>query len=188
MCAAALALVFAGATVIQGRQWESDLALFSNAHERAPHNPLPLDYMARTLYGLGRTDEAIDRYHDLLRVDPGYWNGNYILGLANYQLGRYDEAEKYLIIATQVWPREFVRPEPAQFYYLGLLQMRKSDYQAAEVSLRRAIELRPEAPGYRHALATLLQQSGRVAEAKEQLRLDAENHRAVAEREKDFEK
>jgi Flp pilus assembly protein TadD len=183
-CVAVLAVAFGTSVVMAGRQWQSDLALFRYAHQRAPQNPLAMDYMARAIYGSGQTEQAIQQYNELLSNKPDYWQGNYVLGLAYYQMGRYDDAEKYLEIATRVWPQQFLRPEPGQFYYLGLVQQRKGNNVEAEKSLRKAVELRPGAPGYRQALATLLQRSGRDAEAREQLRLDAENRRAAAEREK----
>jgi tetratricopeptide (TPR) repeat protein len=182
--ASAIAVAFGVGTILQSGQWESDLALFSHAHERAPNNPLPFDYMARSLYGDGQVDAALRQYEELLKNRPDYWQGNYVLGLAYYQLGRYEESEKYLTTATKVWPREFLRPEPAQFYYLGLVQQRKNEYAAAERSLRQAIALRPEAPGYRLALAQVLKQQGAVAEAEEQLRWDAANRKAFEARQK----
>jgi tetratricopeptide (TPR) repeat protein len=183
---AIVAMVFAISTIRQSRQWESDLAVFSHAHERAPRNPVPVDYMARTLYGLGRADEAVAAYRGLLQTDPDYWQANYVLGLAYYQMGQIDEAKKYLKIATQVWPRDFIRPEPAQFYYLGMVQLRKSEYADAEISLRKAVELRPTAVGYRNALGTALQHLGHTEEAQQQFRLEAENRKAFDARQREF--
>jgi len=183
---ALLATVFAICTVAQSRQWDSDLALFSRAHEIAPKNPVAADYLARTLYGLERTNEAIAIYHGLLQTDPNYWQANYVLGLAYYQMGRYDEAEPYLETATRVWPQQFLRPEPAQYYYLGLVQQRKGENFAAEASLRRAVALLPDSVGYRNALGTALQRLGRDAEAREQFRLEGENRKAFAARQKEF--
>jgi tetratricopeptide (TPR) repeat protein len=183
---ALLAMVFGLSTLMQSRQWESDLALFSRAHDFAPANPVPADYLARTLYGQERSDEALAIYRGLLKADPNYWQANYVLGLASYQMGRYDEAEKYLNIATHVWPSQFLRPEPVQFYYLGLVQQRKGEYVEAEASLRRAVDLYPDAVGYHNALGTVLQKSGREAEAQEQFRLEGENRKVFAARQKEF--
>lgn len=183
---ALIAAVFAISTCLQSQQWESDLALFSHAHEVAPANPVPADYRARTLYGMGRTDEALAIYRSLLQADPNYWQANYVLGLAYYQMGRDQDAERYLKIAAQVWPRQFIRPEAAQFYYLGVIQQRMGEYADAESSLRLAVALLPDAVGYRNALGSVLQQLGRTSEAQEQFRLEGENRKAFAAREKEF--
>lgn len=181
-----VAVVFVASTIVQSRQWESDLALFSHAHQAAPRNPVPADYLARTLFGLERKDEAMAIYRELLQKDPDYWQANYVLGLAYYQMGRYAEAESYLKKATRVWSRDFVRPEPAQFYYLGITQQRNREYQDAEASLRKAVDLRPDAVGYRDALGNVLRQLGRNAEAEEQFRLEAANRKTALERAKEF--
>ena len=181
-----IAVVFTTSTMIQSRQWESDLALFSHAHRTAPANPVPADYLGRTLFGLERKDEAVAIYRELLQKDPDYWQANYVLGLAYYQMEHYNEAETYLKKATIVWPRDFVRPEPAQFYYLGITQLRNREYSEAQASLRKAVELRPDAVGYRGALGNVLQQLGRTAEAEEQFRVEGENRKTALERAREF--
>lgn len=183
---ALLAVVFAASTMMQSSQWESDLALFSHARRSAPGNPVPADYTARTLFGEERKDEALAIYRDLLQKDPDYWQANYVLGLAYYQRGEYREAERFLKIASRVWSRDFIRPDPGQFYYLGLTQQRNHEYAEAEASLRKAVELRPDALGYRGALGDVLRQLGRTAEAEEQFRFEAENRKTALERAKEF--
>jgi len=174
--------VFSVATILQNPRWATEETLFAHAHKRAPDNPLASDYRARVLYGQGRTEEAFAAMEELVREHPDYWQANVILGFAYYQKGRYADAEKYLTVATQIWSREFIRPDATQFYYLGLTQQRRSATAEAEKSFRRAIELRPDAPGYRMALAQILKQRGDTAGANEQLRLEAENRKAYEAR------
>ena len=180
--AIAIVVMFSIVTVHQNPQWASDSALFTHAYERAPHNPVAADFHARTVYGEGHTEEAFAEFQQLLQEHPGYWQGNAVLGLAYYQSGRYADAEKYLTIATHIRPQEYLRPNATEFYYLGLTQQRRGALDEAEDSFRRAIEIRPEAPGYRMAFAQVLRARGDLAGADEQLRLDAANRKAFAAR------
>jgi len=66
------------------------------------------------------------------------------------------------------------------------VQQRKSEYTEAEVSLRQAVQLRPTAVGYCHALGVVLQRLGRPEEAEEQFRREAENRKVFNAREKEF--
>jgi tetratricopeptide (TPR) repeat protein len=183
---AAIALTFAASTAVQSKQWDSELALFSHAHERAPQNVLPLDYLARTLYGVGRSEEAVQKFQELHQLDSNYWAGNYVLGVAYYQMGRYDDAEIYLQRATEVWRLETTMPDATQYYYLGLVRQRKGAYESAEVALRKAVEIRPDALGYRLALASVLEQRGLKSEAAEQRLLEAKNRKAFEQRQREF--
>jgi tetratricopeptide (TPR) repeat protein len=109
-----------------------------------------------------------------------------VLGVAYYQMGRYDDAEIYLQRATEVWKLETTMPDATQYYYLGLVRQRKGAYESAEVALRKAVEIRPDALGYRLALASVLEQRGLKSEAAEQRLLEAKNRKAFEQRQREF--
>ncbi len=181
-----LAVVFAAFTLVESRPWESQVSLFSHAHQRAPRSALPLDYLGRALHGVGKTQEELETYREMLSLDPDYPPGNYMMGLAQYDLGHYTEAARYLAHAGDMWERDSAVPDPPLYYYLGIARQRTGDLPGAEAALRRALALKPDGLGYHLALADVLQQGGRAAEAQQELRLEAANRKLYQIRQQEF--
>jgi hypothetical protein len=153
LLALALALVMAFATVAQSVPWANDLLLYYHGMAVAPNNDLPRNKLAAALVQRGMYAEGIKLYQVVLATDPDYWYANYRMGFAQYQLGRYAEAERYLARATQL------HATPDEYYYLGLAQMKLGRNEAAGKSLEEAVRMQPDAAQYKDALATVKRQS-----------------------------
>ncbi len=150
--AVALAVVMAFATVAQSVPWANDLLLYYHGMAVAPNNDLPRNKLAATLVQRGMYDEGIKLYQVVLKTDPDYWYAHYRMGYAQYKVGRYTEAERYLTRAIQL------HGTPDEFYYLGLAQMKLGRHEAASQSLQEAVRRQPEVAEYRQALAMAEQQ------------------------------
>ena len=100
-------------------------------------------------------DEAIGLYQQVLEHNPSYWLASYNLGCMYYKLGRYEEAEMYLVRSL-----ELHQLDADQFTRLALVKMKTGRLDDAAGLLRHAIEMRPAAAGYHYALGIVLKQKG----------------------------
>ncbi len=166
----ALALVLALAmgtwTVVQSRPWMDDVTLYAHGMKVAPNNDLPRNKLAATFVQRGMFEQGIRLYAFVLTVDPDYWYANYRMGYAQYMIGHYAEAERYLARAALL-----NRIGPV-LYYLGLTTAKLRQFDAAEAALREAVRLEPRAPGYALALGLVLKQQGKLAPALEMFRAE----------------
>jgi tetratricopeptide (TPR) repeat protein len=91
----------------------------------------------------------------VLAGDPDYWYANYRMGYAQYKVGRYAEAERYLARATEL------HGTPDEFYYLGLAQEKQDKLEGAQAALEQAIKLDPGHSAAQRQLAELRQRTHR---------------------------
>jgi Tfp pilus assembly protein PilF len=100
----------------------------------------------------GRLDEAIAACYKAIEVDPDFGNPYNDIGVYLMQKGRYDEALPWLEKAKQA-----ARYEPRHFPYLnaGRIHLAKGDWLRAIKEFEQAVELMPDDPGARKALAEL---------------------------------
>jgi Flp pilus assembly protein TadD len=109
---------------------------------------------------MGRVEEAIDQYREVLKRDPKLADVHYNLGIAYAKLGRRDEARVEYQAALAL------KPNRAEVHHnLGELLLRMDDLDGAEREIRRAITLCGEYPLAHSNLAELLCRRGRYDEA-----------------------
>jgi len=127
----------------------------------APNNDLPRNKLAATLVLRGMYQEGINLYQVVLANDPDYWYANYRMGYAQYMIGHYAEAERYLSRAVAL------HPVGDELYYLGLTRTQLGQLDEAATALQEAIRLQPQAGGYRYALGVVLRRQGKLGPALE---------------------
>jgi tetratricopeptide (TPR) repeat protein len=98
----ALVVLYAAASVVEARAWQSDALLWRYAVDRQPEAPLARSNLAAVLLGEGRLDEAaaqLDALHAL-----GYTRGDVELkrAYALARLGRGDEAARAVALALRL--------------------------------------------------------------------------------------
>jgi tetratricopeptide (TPR) repeat protein len=72
-------------------KWNEAKSAFELLLKKYPRDYfLPL-LLGNTLYSLGRLDEAIDCYHDAIKLRPDFGNAFYKLGVCYYRCGRLEE-------------------------------------------------------------------------------------------------
>lgn len=72
-------------------KWNEAKSAIDALLERYPSDHfLPL-LLGNTMYSLGRLDEAIDYYHDAIKLKPDFGNAYYKLGVCFYRCGRLEE-------------------------------------------------------------------------------------------------
>jgi Tfp pilus assembly protein PilF len=99
-----------------------------------------------------RLDEAIQECHRAIEVDPDFGNPYNDIGVYLMQKGEYDEALSWLARAKQA-----PRYEPRHFPYLntGRIYWAKGEWFKALKEFETAVEIMPNDPGARKALAEL---------------------------------
>ena len=170
---AALAIALATGTVIQSVPWANDLLLYHHGIEIAPNNDLPWNKLANALVTRGMYEDGIKVYQTVLASDPDFWFANFRMGFAQFKLGRYGEAEKYLGHALDI------NRNAEEFYYFGLTELELGKTDQAVQALSAAVRRSPQTPGYHYALGLALRKLGKTAEAmeafKQELTLDPRN-------------
>jgi tetratricopeptide (TPR) repeat protein len=147
--------------------WEGALAAYQRVLADKPDELAALSGAAVALMVLQRFDEALEYQERVIAADPHDAQTRVELGF-NYLNHQDRPADAVRVLG------EAARLEPtAKFItFLGQAQMVAGDFQSAEQSLRRAIEVDPQY-GYAYAvLAGLLSDEGRGDEAT-QLKDDA---------------
>jgi Tfp pilus assembly protein PilF len=99
-----------------------------------------------------RLDEAIEECHRAIEVDPDFGNPYNDIGVYLMQTGRYEEALPWLAKAKQA-----PRYEPRHFPYLntGRIYLAQGEWLIALKEFEKAVEIMPNDPGARKALAEL---------------------------------
>jgi tetratricopeptide (TPR) repeat protein len=127
----------------------------------------PACWMAHNNLGVialdhGRTDEAVARFTEALRLWPGYAEAHNNLGNALRAQGKHEEA-----VAEY---REALRIEPRYAGALGNLGIALADRGSAdggEEQLAAALRMQPKSAEAHYNMGTLLLQRGRNTEARE---------------------
>jgi Tfp pilus assembly protein PilF len=100
----------------------------------------------------GRLEEAIQECHRAIEVDPDFGNPYNDIGVYLMHKGEYDEALPWLERAKQA-----ARYEPRHFPYLnaGRIYLARGEWLKALKEFEKAVEIMPDDPGARKALAQL---------------------------------
>jgi len=131
-----------------------------NALTRFPENEEILMIVADIMAGQGKVEEAIAYYDQASQIDSGNARAPLLKGTLLEGLERFDQAlEEYkkgaLIEANN----------PLVQFYLGRAYLRANQLPEAEMSLEKAVSLKPNLLQARHHLAWVLERQGRSTEA-----------------------
>jgi protein O-mannosyl-transferase len=169
----ALAAFLGTATSNQELYWANDLLLYSRGVTVDPSNNIAMRNLASVYGELNQDAVAIRLYHTVLRRDPDDWLAIYNLGYTYYRLGRLPEAEHFLRLAIA---RDISKGSPDEFFYLGMILLKKGQPKEAELEFRRAIQIRSDGLAYHLALGLALKQQGDLAGALREFRSEEKNH------------
>jgi tetratricopeptide (TPR) repeat protein len=152
--------------------------LLRRALEFEPGNPDVLAKLGRVLRNLGRNDEALDAFRAYHEKVPGDFEGTAQVGSSLTELGRLEEAERFL--------REALTglDDARTHYNLGVVLSGLNRSAEASAEYRRALDRDPYLVDARNNLAAQLAREGRLAEASAELErvleLEPDNARALA--------
>ncbi len=158
-------IVITALTAAQLPHWRDRLTLYANAARLAPRSAPALFAYATELSETGNKEASIPYFRRGLGVNPNNWGGNFNLGAALFDLHRYSEAEAAFTQASRVNPYNALSQ-----YQIAMCHLALGDLQGAEMPLRRASELEPNAPNVHFTLATVLEKRGMLGAAKDEYR------------------
>jgi tetratricopeptide (TPR) repeat protein len=155
-----LAAVLGPATWKRNQAWASEVALWTDAVEKAPRKARPRHNLGVALHAVGRRAEAMTLLQEAVRLDPGYAQGHESLGVALGDAGRPAEAEAHFRRAIELDSRS-----PGPWYDLGTLYFEAGRYAEALPLLEQAIARQPDHPDAYANLGASWNGLGRPAEA-----------------------
>ncbi|RKZ33880.1 hypothetical protein DRQ33_03335 [bacterium] len=97
-----------------------------------------------------RKKKSLQCFSQIQKLGMPIWEMYMILGSAYLNMNNLDESEEYLIRA-----RELASNNSDIYYFLSILARKKNDESAAEKSIRRAIEIRPDESRYWYQLGSI---------------------------------
>lgn len=160
-----------------GRLDEAEASLAAAA--RAADLPVGFaELAARLAAARGKTEEAIRRYEEALRLAPQATRLHFPLATLYRQLGKTEEADRH---ARQAGSGEVPIPDPwltevadhaagpQGLVHRGLRAQSDGDLEEAERALRKAVELAPSNPQAHQNLGAVLLSRGALTEAERHL-------------------
>ena len=142
-------------------EWSEYLA--RRALEVDPDNPDVLSKLGRILRTLGRNEEALDFFSLYNKKVPGDFQGLAHIGSCLSDLGRFEEAERFLREALEGVD------DALTHYNLGVVLAATNRAAEAALEYRRAFDRDPLDLGARNNLAAVLVKQGQVAAARREL-------------------
>jgi protein O-mannosyl-transferase len=175
-----LALTYGALSFYYAGFWVNNLTLFVRGVNLSPGNNTAVNNLANEFVKQGRYGAASELYQKVIQRAPEFWLAQYNLGVCDYKMGYYEDALSSLSRAAALEPSE-----ADIFVYAGLSLFRLNRLPEAASSLRGAIALRPDGPGYHLALGIVLKTRGErdqaLAEFKQELHYHPEESAARAE-------
>jgi tetratricopeptide (TPR) repeat protein len=168
--ALALACLLGIGTVTQSVYWHDDLLLYYRGLTVAPHNEIGQRNLVALMSERGQHDVVVKLCLQILRRYPNSWTVNYNLGYAYYSLGNLEEAQRYLGRAITI--NQF---QGRALFYLGLTRLKLGRVSDAEILIRHALEVQPEARGYHGALGLVLEINGDLSGALREFKAELAN-------------
>jgi protein O-mannosyl-transferase len=156
---------------VQEPQYHDNIALFTSAVRVSPESEMAWGFLGEAFMKAGRYPEGIAAFQHAVKLGPESFLNNYRLGAAYYWVHEMPSAELSFQRAVDHFSPRVVSLDYA-LYRLGLSQYAQAKMALAETTLRRAIQLRPSAPGYHRTLGAAMAYRGELSEAKEQLEVE----------------
>ena len=140
------------------------IPLLEQGIEVDPKRPDLLAALGECYFMTGKMDKVKDTFQSLLQVDPSSRSYAF-LGVTYRQLGRFDEAEKYLEQGLKLDARNVTC-----LYNMGYIASRRGQYEAGEKLLKQALEIDPNYSEALLELGNLKMRQGKFEEAVPLLR------------------
>ena len=139
-------------------------AELKQAVAKDPRLPRAHLLLGQTALFRGRLDEAVTLLQRELEVSPGEAMAFHLLGDAYSRQLKWDEAVAAL--QKSIWINPYFS---GPYILLGKAYLKKGDTAAAEGMLRQAVQYDPNNKAAHYLLGQLLQQTGRLDEARREL-------------------
>ena len=156
---------FSVVTFRQIGNWKDSLTLWSTTLQATSANPMAEVNYAGELLTAGRTQDAIARFGEARRLEPGAPEPPFGLGSAFFMLGRVEDARHQFEEALRLRPTFFMAHQR-----LGEIDAVQGRWGEALLHFKAEVRLAPEIPSAHFGLALALEAAGRRDEAISELR------------------
>jgi tetratricopeptide (TPR) repeat protein len=150
--------------------YEDAIPLLEEGLKVDPHRPSLLAALGECYFMMGTINKAKDIFQTLIQVDPS-GRSYAFMGLCYRNLGRFDEAVKYLEQGLKADPHDV-----SCLYNLGYIASRQGQYDMGEKWLQQALEVDPNYPEALLELANAKMHEKKFEEAVPLLRKCAKLH------------
>jgi tetratricopeptide (TPR) repeat protein len=159
-------IVLAALTVRRNRDFQDDVAMWTDVVNKAPQNVRAFNNLGQCYYNRKQYAEAEKALRQSLTLCPTYWRANYNLGLALEGLLRYAEAEAQYLEAQKHNPGQKVRERLGSCRNsAGMVLFYKQDLAGAEAEFRKAVEYAPARLDFQYNLGQVLELRKKYGEA-----------------------
>ena len=152
--------------LLRSGQIDKLIAVCKESLKRFPKNPVINMILADVLAGREDYYGAIKHYRNVTEVDLRGSRAYLLQGTVYDSLKQYDQAQEMYRQVTMVEPGN-----PLGHHFLGQSQIRSGDFEAATVSLEKAVSLRPNFIQAREHFAWVLIKQEKFKEAIRELKL-----------------
>jgi tetratricopeptide (TPR) repeat protein len=147
-------------TADQLRYWQNSETLFRHSIAITKNNPLAYSNLGYYLYNHGHWEEAIEDYHQALRMNPSDYASYDNLGFCYYNQGHLEEAITNYQQALRINPND-----ANTLNNLGTALTRRKQLPEAIQCYEAALRARPDYPDAHNNLGVVLDEIGRTGEA-----------------------
>ncbi len=154
-----------GVALMNQQLMEKALAKFEEARKADPTSAVPILNQGIALLYLRKLPEAEQALRQAAAIDPNNVRIWYSLGLTHFTGDNPTLAIDDFKHAIKVDP-----DDADTYYYLGSVYLNLKDYSSAIAQFEKASQLNPLHASAQFGLASALQRSGKVAEAREHLK------------------
>lgn len=171
-----LVVVWGAAYFKHNAAWHDTVSIFEKCVEVEPQSAPARAALAKAYFETGRARQAEEQAQAALDLNAGDANPYLNLSYFAHASGMLDKAIEYLEQGTSTLEESpMTRYKRATMYLnLGLLYTQRKDFDKAEASLKRSIEIWPRPTGWYYAGQFYLDR-GRYEEAREMLELTRDN-------------
>jgi len=149
---------------ISQNYFEDAIPLLESGIQIAPQRSDLRAALGESYFMAGKVDKAIDQFKKLIEIEPSARSYAF-LGLSYRNLGRFDEAEKYLRQGLKLDPHS-----SSCLFNLGFIAERQGDVAQAETLFQETLKSNPDFPDALLELANIRIAAKKHAEAAELLR------------------
>lgn len=121
---------------------EESVKMYDKAIEKFPNLFVAYSGKLKSLVALGRWDDVVECGRKAIEVNPDHDDGYFYSGVANCQLNKYDEAERYFNEALKRNPNNYI-----VYFNLAYVCSLRGDLQTAERMQLRGEQLRVQQNG-----------------------------------------
>lgn len=145
--------------------WNAAEKELNKSLELNPNDPLTYTYKTFWFISLGRNEEAHVSMQRFKELDPGTFPGTVIsTGIQHYWMHEYDVAIEELKLVKEMSPNY-----PSPYYWLGLAQVEKKNYNDAIKAFQSVVQLSHRAPVALTGLGIGYARAGMMKEADDVL-------------------